>query len=379
MAGTSDLPPPPTYFEALSGQLNRGWAPLYGVVDGDTKFVDLPIPELYELDVDPSERINLATAEPERVTKFRELLAPLRALDPGAARQPEDEETLARLQSLGYLSASGTGKSDYTEEDDPKGLMDLDIALREVVRLYGDRDLEGALRQAREIVERRPGMRMALMELAQLERESGNLDAAVAALEEAYVLNPADSGVLALLGAYLTQAGKAAEALEITEPEGRLAEPDIDVLLVRSLAFARLQEIPAALETLENARRVDPGNPMVRVHTGTVYLMGGDRERAREAFEEALVSNPDTVAALTALGIMDVEDGRVETGVDHWRRAVTRDPQQFSRLLAFGTYVWEQGQTSAARPLLQLFVEQAPKDIYGAEISRLKGVLDSTG
>ncbi len=44
---------PSTYFESLSPQLNRGWAPLYGIVDGDMKYIELPIPELYDLEADP--------------------------------------------------------------------------------------------------------------------------------------------------------------------------------------------------------------------------------------------------------------------------------------------------------------------------------------
>ena len=56
LPGTSLLPlvagvssgPGTSYFEALSGRLNRGWAPLYGVLHDRTKYVDLPIPELYD-------------------------------------------------------------------------------------------------------------------------------------------------------------------------------------------------------------------------------------------------------------------------------------------------------------------------------------------
>src|SRR5207247_533908 len=40
---------PQSYFEALSSSLNQGWAPLHGLLDGALKFVDLPIPELYDL------------------------------------------------------------------------------------------------------------------------------------------------------------------------------------------------------------------------------------------------------------------------------------------------------------------------------------------
>ncbi len=45
-----------SYFEALSASLNRGWAPLAGVLDGGgKKLIELPVPELYDLPRDPKE------------------------------------------------------------------------------------------------------------------------------------------------------------------------------------------------------------------------------------------------------------------------------------------------------------------------------------
>src|SRR5262249_31681611 len=40
---------PPAYIEAMDANLTRNWAPLRGVVSARTKFIDLPIPELYDL------------------------------------------------------------------------------------------------------------------------------------------------------------------------------------------------------------------------------------------------------------------------------------------------------------------------------------------
>ncbi|MGZ7080514.1 MAG: sulfatase, partial [Thermoanaerobaculia bacterium] len=34
----------PSYFESLSASLNRGWAPLVGVIDDGRKYIDLPVP-----------------------------------------------------------------------------------------------------------------------------------------------------------------------------------------------------------------------------------------------------------------------------------------------------------------------------------------------
>ena len=116
---------------------------------------------------------------------------------------------------------------------------------------------------------------------------------------------------------------------------------------------------------------------MVLVHTGTLWLMSGARDQARGAFEEALSLHPDVAAAHTALGVMAIEEGRVEAGVVQWRNAVNADPKQVSRLLAIGMSLWNRGQTSAAVPLLELFAETAPEDFYREEISRVRSLLQS--
>jgi tetratricopeptide (TPR) repeat protein len=257
--------------------------------------------------------------------------------------------------------------------------MDLDRELQAIAALYEDGDLATALRRARELVDRRPGMRMALMELAHLERESGNLEAAIDALGRALALRPADPETIAVLSAYLVQAGKPEEAVAITDSHAGRPDPVVDVLLVRALALARANRGSEALAAVEKAHQVDPRNAAVPVHLGTLQLMAGDRDRARAAFQQALALNPDTVAARTALGVMEAEDGNLEASVEHWRRATAVDDSQYARLLAFGTYLWERGQIDRGRPLLELFMTSAPADRYREELDRLRELISTSG
>ena len=55
-----------SYFESLSTTLNRGWAPLRGLLRGGTKFISLPLPEVYDLPKDPHEKDNRFAAESQR-------------------------------------------------------------------------------------------------------------------------------------------------------------------------------------------------------------------------------------------------------------------------------------------------------------------------
>jgi arylsulfatase A-like enzyme len=56
--------PRTSYFEAMAGMLNRGTAPLTGVLGGRHKYIDLPIPERYDLASDPAEQTNLIGRAP---------------------------------------------------------------------------------------------------------------------------------------------------------------------------------------------------------------------------------------------------------------------------------------------------------------------------
>src|SRR5438477_7214023 len=99
------------YFEALDANLTRGWAPLTGVTVDGWKYIDLPIPELYDLRHDPREVHNLAERDPER---SRALQARLTAIVKShktasqAVKAAIDTETTERLASLGYVASADT-------------------------------------------------------------------------------------------------------------------------------------------------------------------------------------------------------------------------------------------------------------------------------
>jgi arylsulfatase A-like enzyme/Flp pilus assembly protein TadD len=365
--------PVTSYFEALSGQLNRGWAPLHGVIRERTKYIDLPIPELFDLQSDPREARNLASAQPRQLARGRALLAPLRATDVGRAPSPESAETRERLASLGYVTAATSPAARvYGPDDDPKRLIALDAALRDVVGLYLAGDLPAALARCRELVRLRPGMPSALLHLAQLERESGHLDAAVLALEQALAVNPEDTTVLALLGSYLIQAGRAREAVALLEPAARREPADAEVLRARGLGLAKLGRTEEALATFERARAADPASAAVLVDLGTAHLMARDEARARAAFEAALALNPDTARAHASLGAMAAENGQGEQALEHWRRAVALDARECDKPLALGLLLAQRGRAAEARTYLEFFVDSAPPALYGREIERVR-------
>jgi arylsulfatase A-like enzyme/cytochrome c-type biogenesis protein CcmH/NrfG len=345
---------PPIYFEALSGTLNRGWAPLRGVIHERFKYIDLPIPELYDLDRDPTEEHNLADSDRRHVEELRAVVESIQSRDSQSEPRIETADARQRLRSLGYVTTAAAVQARYTESDDPKRLIALDERLQEVNRLYFAGDLRGALARCRELVERRPTMAVSLLELAHLERESGNLPAAIDALRRAARLDSEDTQTLSLLGAYLTQAGRATEAADLLAPYARREPADLQVLVTRALALAAARQPAEALSALAEARRQDPTNAMLRVEAGTVYLMAGNRARARQEFEAALTLNRHVVRAYSSLGVMAAEDGRRDEAIAYWKQALEADPREAAKLVAFADFMRRNGRAADAQSLFEL-------------------------
>ena len=111
LASGSGAEPEASYFEALSSSVNRGWAPLTGLAQDRFKFIDLPIPELYDLEADPREMKNVAATRAARAGgDARPARAAARGRPRPRARPRKSAETRERLRSLGYASASATGQ-----------------------------------------------------------------------------------------------------------------------------------------------------------------------------------------------------------------------------------------------------------------------------
>jgi len=127
------------YFEALDAHLTRNWAPLTGIVSDGWKYIDLPIPELFDLSRDPGEQANRAAEEPDRTTALARRLEGWKSAEAPTAARELDPDAAARLRSLGYTASSApTRKGQHTEADDPKRLVDVDRRFQTALHLVGD-------------------------------------------------------------------------------------------------------------------------------------------------------------------------------------------------------------------------------------------------
>lgn len=374
LGARADEPERTSFFESMSASLNRGWAPLEGVLAGREKYVSLPIPELYDLAVDPGEQSNLADRQPARLRALQARLQNFNASAPGT-QTAESSDVLGRLRALGYVSGSAARKTQYTEEDDPKRLVALDQAVHQGIDLYQRGRPREAIDVYRRVIDRRPDMAVAYRHLALLHWELGEPSAAIGTLRAAVARGVTDGGVPAQLGIYLAEGGAPDEAIPLLDAALAARPSDVDARNALGIAYARGGQDARALQTFRDILDIDPGNAMAHENIASVHLQRGDLPAARRALERAVRANPASSAAFTGLGVVALRAGDPAAAIAHWRRAVELDGANFDALYNLATELINARQYEAARPYVDRFLRTAPAAFYGPELERLRAFL----
>lgn len=365
----------PSYFESYSTAFNRGWAPLRGMLDGREKYIDLPIPELYDLAEDPGERKNLADARPEELRRLARQIPAQSALGVATAPGKPAAEEVARLRSLGYLSGRGPLKPNYTAEDDPKTLIGIDQQLHKTVDLYQRGQLDAAIALARQVVAEQPAMAMGYENLGFLLRQAGQSAEAIEVYREAATRGISEEELIRNYALALCEAGRAPEAIRVLAPLSDSTDPD--TINARGIALSDSGRGPEAKRVLARVLELDPENLEALVNLGIVHLRAGDPKGARDLFRKALSLDSRAARAWNGLGVALLRTGEERASIEAWSKAVALDPKLYDALYNLGLVAGKNGMRREAREAFERFVASAPPAQYGPDIAKARRLLQS--
>lgn len=365
------------YFEALDANLTRGWAPLTGVrVDG-WKFIDLPIPELYDVHDDPHESKNLAERDHERLRVLQVRLKDVAGAHTAseAARPVNDADTRRRLASLGYIGTiDATTKRAFSADDDPKNLVGLNEAFYAAINEEQRGRYDSALATLRDVLAKRPDFLAARITTAALLETHGQAADAIALLQSA----PGASSSAAAqteLGLAYEAVGKLNEAARCLERAAELRDGDSETLSSLGVVYARLHRFDDGRRMFRTILGSDPHSPQVWNNLGMLELSARNRRAAVDAFRHAVTADSNFAAAWRGLGAALVATDAA-AAIDAWERAVALVPGDLDTLFDLGTVLADGPQPSRALPYLKQFVAQAPRNRYGREIARAAALIE---
>ena len=372
-----------TYFESMTYNLVRGWAPLRGVLTGTAKYIDQPIAELYDLASDPKEERNQASAEGERVRVMVNLLRGFNVAPPTRPGR-ESGDVAAALRSLGYVSGSAPERRTYTEADDLKNLAAIDRDLHTASELFQKGNAAEAIRILDSVVARRKDTADAYISLAHAHWQAGRIPQAIATLENGLRNGAPPRDITIRLGLYLAESNTdSARAIKLLES---MPADDVEAQNGLGVAYGNAGRYDDAIRAFNRILTLDPTSALAHQNIASIRLrqvlgvrrpgpLGPALTEAERHARRAIEIDPSLAKAHTTLGVILAETGRKAEAIESWKRAVELDGAEFDALYNLTVLLAHAGRVDEAKIYARQFVTTAPPALYGPSIAQLQEFL----
>jgi choline-sulfatase len=188
------------FSESMYARLHLGWADLRSLSDAEHQYINAPRAELYDLQNDPAERVNVIADQRRVASALRqELDGYTRKVTPPSAVSPEEK---SRLASLGYLTQPASTPAGVLP--DPKDRIAEFNDYERTAELMGAK-AEQAIVILRKILEKNPLFTDAALRLARAYEATGRFSDAAAVYRSVLVRDPAltEQVAIGLATAYL--------------------------------------------------------------------------------------------------------------------------------------------------------------------------------
>ncbi|MBD3413949.1 MAG: sulfatase-like hydrolase/transferase [Candidatus Aminicenantes bacterium] len=371
------------YFESLYPFYSRGWAPLRGYIKDETKFIESPIPELYDLKEDFDEQDNLASRM--EIDPYQKELDEIMERGAGNqqtdARRMPDRETLRKLKSLGYVSGTSPEeeKKEYRPGHDVKTLLPLYYKANRARKVYLEGKTQQAIRMLQEVITERKDVDVAYSNLATLYKDEGNLAGALLVLEEGMNQLPESHEIISAYLNFLTEAGQSDRVISLFN-EVNIREMDYDPELWNFLGIAhtRKGEYDQALQALDKALSIDRQFASTYNNKGNVYLSvflsskdAQALKKAMDNYQNAVEINPEDAVAYNGLGAAYKQAGQEDKAIASWERALFLRPEYDQPLYNLGYTHMNLGNHMEA---LKHFVKYRDLFQYSLSLERRKKI-----
>lgn len=353
----------PIYFESLYPYYSRGWAPLRGYIFGNVKFIESPLPELYDLAEDFDETRNLAGGRnldrhKRDLSRLKESLSAEKSAE--AARKL-DRASLEKLRSLGYVGGMPVVRKErFGPEDDIKTLLPFHKKAAEALEMFRRGEANRAVAVLKEVLDERRDVDVAYSYLARIYENLGKPEEAVETLILGRRALPSSYEVFqSLVEAYM-KTGRYEDVI-LTIRDGNLfqMEHDPEIWNTLGLAYTRIGNFEEALKVYDTALHLNDRYPVAYHNLATVYgsLYARSRDaenfrRAVDNFKKAIELDPLNAHPLNGLGVIHWQAGLFEDALGFWEKAVSLQPDFDQALFNLGRAYLERGEKARALDVL---------------------------
>jgi choline-sulfatase len=326
--GNEKDPELPAYSESLYAKYHFNWSELHSWREKEWKYIQSTEPELYNIQTDPGEMVNLADEKPQIVEKLdKELKKFLEQTSAKGLKENKmalDEQTKEKLMSLGYIQGGV----------EAKGAVPIKmIQVMEKLNLADRQANEGLIEQAIEgyndILKADPNNMEANLHLGQCYKETGKYDIAIKYFKKAAYFKPDEPEAHDGLGNIYKSMGKVKEAFDEFQIAAVL-DPDNPVILNNiGWCYQQTLDFDKAMEYYHKALALDNNLATAHANMAICYRVRGKMDKALEELDIALKEDPELAFAHSELCACIASKGDVSGAIAHCQKAIELDPQGF--------------------------------------------------
>jgi putative PEP-CTERM system TPR-repeat lipoprotein len=253
-----------------------------------------------------------------------------------AARQPDDPVPLNLLGSaLAGKGDEAGAKSQFERALALKAdFYSASLNLAALEERAGDHT--AAAERYAKILEEMPGQEQAAMALARLVEQRGDQDETDRLLQLARTNNKQSLGPRVILGNRYLRQGRLEEAQRVTDEAERIAPNNPDVRLAMARLHAARGQSVGARAIFEELVKVAPDNTTLRFELARVELRARNFSVGKHVLENLLVQDPSHLRARMALGELAIRDGDFEQAKQIAAKVTELHPGEASGLSLLG-------------------------------------------
>ncbi len=333
-----------SYAESLLPKIDMGWTELRGMRTDKWKYIRAPRSELYDLESDPKEAINVIQRYPAEAEKLEYQLRKLTATGAGKPAEkvhskPISEETEEQLRSLGYVWSWAPLRLELTGQGiDPKDRV-------HVLEL-----LEEATNDPRKTLSQR-----------------------IQLLRQALTEDPTNSMIYLLLGNGYETSHREDEALKIYQNAIQQRILGLNTIYVRmAKIYGRHGKVDAAILAFEKAVEMNPSDLETQNKLAMAYLMRGQIGPAERTLKAILALNEADAQAHNSLGWIALRKQDTGTALKEFDRALRLNPKLMEAYINLGMLYKERGDYAQARTCFESFLAKASGTAYKDAIPKIQ-------
>lgn len=340
------------YQETYFPRITHNWSELIGWRKGPWKYIRGPRSELFNLDSDPDETVNLLETEKARAEELsRELDAYLKRESPyritDAVTTP-DKEKLEKLRSLGYVGGGPDSEIEGAGWD--IGLPDPKDAI-----IPWNRKQEA----------------MAFYRVALSSFHAGDFGESLRWADKAIQADSTHYDALFLRCRSLAAQERHAEAVRHFGSLLALRPDDVAAWNGMGISLDKLGQWQKAMRAFETAVSIDADSPEANYNLGSLLARRGRLEDVVPYYERVRELVPDDVPLKADLARIYLQLKQTDRASEVLQEAYAVDPKNPGTLLLLGRLHIEKGDVSKGREVLREFLKQHPRRPEAGDVRRL--------